>query len=152
MAATTAGAVKALVESLGLSVTAYRDGAPTDADGNVDAPFPHVVIQEGMAYDQDQAGDFGDPAAIQQVTELVQVDLFQLARKLVGGVPGSVNAEDYLLPGKLRAGLHGARLAPIGLQRVAGVIVQGGRRWPIADNIVRHTIDVLVRRELNRSA
>lgn len=149
MAATTAGAIKTHIEAAGLSLSAYRDGAPTDSSGAVSAPYPHVVIQEGLDYGPEQAGDYGDPDAIQLVAELVQVDLYQLARKLTEG--GSVNVESYTLPGQLIAALHGARLAPIGLQRVAGVTARGGRRWPITDNIVRHTIDVVVRRELNRS-
>lgn len=150
MAATTAGAIKAYVEGLGLSLSAYRDGAPTNADGTLDTAYPFVVIQEGIAYDQRQAGDFGDTTAIQIVDELVQVDLFQEARRLSAG--GSVNVELYTLPGQLRAALHGARIGPIGVQRVSGVVARGGRRWPIADNIVRHTIDLAVTRELNRSA
>lgn len=150
MAATTAGAVKAYVESLGLSIAAYRDGAPTNDDGTVAAPYPHLVIQEGIGYSPDRSGDFGDQAAVRTVTELVQCDLYQLARTLTAATPGSANAENYTLHGALVKRLHGARLGAIGLQHVDGCRVVGGRRWPIADNVVRHTIDLEIRRELNR--
>lgn len=145
MAATTAGSVKAYVEGLGLSLSAYRDGAPTDADGTITAAYPHVVVQEGIGLEVDDSGDFGDQSGPAYVTELVQVDLYMRARTL-GGASGSTNAESYTLPGQLRKRLHGAKLPAVGLNRVYGCRVVGGRRWPIADNIVRHTVDLQVRR------
>jgi hypothetical protein len=150
MAASTAGAVKAYVEAQGLGVAAYRDGAPTNDDGTVSAAYPHLVIQEGIAYSPNADGDFGDQSAVRTVTELVQCDLYQLARTLIAGQPGSANAEAYPLHGDVVAALHGAKLGAIGDQRVHGCLVRSGRRWPIADNIVRHTIDLEIRRELNR--
>lgn len=150
MAASTAGSVKAFIESLGLGVAAYRDGAPTTDTGAVKAATPYVVVQEGIGYDASLAGDFGDHTQVHTVTELVQVDLYQSARALASA-GGSVNTEDYLLPGRLQAALNGARLGPVGLQRVHGCAVRGGRRWPIRDNIVRHTVDLQVTRELDRS-
>ena len=149
MSATTAGAIKAWVEAGGLGVAAYRDGAPTDDSGAITAPYPHVVIQEGLDYGVDAGGDTGDQAAERTITELVQVDLFQYARTLVAG--GSQNAESYTLHGALVARLHGARIPAVGAQAVYGVLVRGGRRWPISDNVVRHTIDLAVKRTLNRS-
>lgn len=158
MAASTAGAVKAYVEGLGLSLPAYRDGAPTkqvtQPDGTVvtviTAPYPHLVIQEGIGYSPDRSGDYGDQSAVHTVTELVQCDLYQLARARTDAAPGSVNTESYPLHGALVSKLHGARLVPVGTQHVDGCRVVGGRRWPIADNVVRHTIDLEIRRELNR--
>lgn len=151
MAASTAGAVKAYVESLGLSLSAYRDGAPTGQDGAITAPYPHVVIQEGIAYAMDTDGDYGDQAAVHTMRETVQVDLYQHARELVAA-GGSRNVEDYNLPDRLRMALHGARLGPVGAQHVYGVSVRGGQRWPISDNIVRHTLNLEVAREVNRSS
>lgn len=145
MAATTAGAIKAYVETLNLGLTVYRDGSVP-----VDPPYPHLVVQEGLAYDVEQSGDYGDPDADQWVTELVQCDLFQLARRPTT-TGRTENVEDYTLADTLRSRLRGARIGPVGVQRVAGVTPFGGRRWPIADNVVRHTIDLRVRREQNRS-
>jgi hypothetical protein len=153
VSASTAGAIKAYIESLGLSLSAYRDGAPTDDAGRITAAYPHVVIQEGIAYgDNPQGdGDFGDHTQPTTEVELVQVDLYQHARALTGGIPGSQNVESYDLPGQLRAALRGAKLGLVGSQRVYGVTTRGGRRWPIADNVVRHTIDLEVNRTLDRS-
>lgn len=148
MSATTAGSVKAYVESLGLGLSAYRDGAPTNDAQEIIAPFPHVVVQEGIGYAYEQHGDYGDPNADKAETELVQVDLYQLARKLLAD-GGSQNVESYTLPGALRAKLHGAKLGPIGSQRVYGVRVTDGRRWPIADNIVRHTFTLAISKQAN---
>jgi hypothetical protein len=145
--ASTATAVKNHVETLGLGLAAYRDGAPTNDSGEITAAFPHVVIQEGIGYATMQHGDFGDPNADDAMIELVQVDLFQHARVLTpGGVTQSVNVESYTLPEALRRGLHGAQLGAVGDRRVYGVRVTDGRRWPIADNIVRHTFTVAISR------
>lgn len=146
MSASTATAFKALIEAGGLSLTAYRDGAPTNDDGTIRAPYPHCVVQEGIGYALEQHGDFGDPNADDAITELVQVDLYQRARTLTAGAATSVNAESYTLPDQLRKLLHGAQLNPIGTRRVYGVRVTDGRRWPIADNVVRHTFTCAVMR------
>jgi hypothetical protein len=147
--ASTATAVKLYVESLGLSLVAYRDGAPTNDAGQVTAAYPHVVVQEGIAYDHQLHGDYGDPNAAEAVTELVQVDLYQLARKLVGA--SSQDVESYTLPDALRRALHGAKLGELGSgstsRRVYGVTLRDGRRWPIADNVVRHTFTIAVERQ-----
>lgn len=150
MSATVSGALKAYIESLGLGLQVFRDGAPTDqATGLPElSAYPFAVVQEGIAYDQRSDGDLGDSAAVRTVRELVQVDVYQLARAVSGGT--SVSTESYALADTLRARLHGARLGLVGTQQVDGVLTRGGQRWPISDNVVRHTITLEINRTLNR--
>lgn len=146
MAATLAGLFKAHLESLGLGVPWYRDGAPADvtAQGGT-----YGVVQDGIGMAPDRHGDHGDPDGHQGETELVQIDLYQPARVPDPARPGAT------LPGESRdlalrvrralpllAGSYGT--PPV---RVYGVTVQGGQRWPISDNVVRHTWTCATRRD-----
>lgn len=149
MSATTAGAVKARIESLGLSVTGYRDGAPTNDADEITAPYPHFVVHDGIAIDLDRHGDTADPAAHDGVTELVQVDVYQHARRLIGGSQ-STNVESYTLAEAIMLGLSKATSMTIRGNRVYGVLATRARRWPIKDNVVRHTIDVTIRRDAGK--
>lgn len=142
MAASTAGAIKAYLEGLSFGVPVFRDGARPGQ-----AP-PYIVVQEAMPITADPrgAGDFGDPDAELTVTEIVNVDLIQKARdKTAAG--RTVNTERYGLAEAIAHALHGCRLdahpAP-----VHGVIVQSTDRIPIADNLVRHSTTVTIRRVL----
>lgn len=148
MSASTAGAIKARIEALGLGVSAYRDGAPIDAAGSITAAFPYVVIHEGIGIAWERHGDTTDPAAHDAVTELVQVDVFQAARKLTAG--SSQNVESYTLPEAVMNGLRKSTGMTIRNNRVYGVLAVSARRWPIVDNVVRHTIDVTLRRDTGR--
>jgi hypothetical protein len=150
VSASTAGAVKARIESLGLSLAAYRDGAPIQPDGSVKASsYPFAVVHEGVALEWERHGDTGDPNAHDAVSELVQVDVYQLARRLVAG--GSQNVENYALPEQIVNGLRSATSLTVRGNRVYGVLALSARRWPITDNVVRHTVDVTIRRDTGRA-
>lgn len=146
MAATTAGAFKAWLESLGLGIPVYRDGKPKSS-----GVWKYLTVQEGIAIVDDQSGDFGDAtsgAAPTTVIEDVQLDLYDLARELVNGQPGTRNLEDYALPTTLHRLLRGNGLAPYAPTLVYGHRPISRVRWPITDNTVRHTWTVRVHREL----
>lgn len=137
MAATTAGALKAYIETLGLSLAVYRDKAPEDATGK------YVRVHEAVTISPRQSGDFGDPNAGRQVTEEVQLDLFQPIRDANLAV-----VEDYTLPDTLIRKLHGAHLtaAP---KHVYGVRVLNSTRFPDDDeNVARQLITVALDRAL----
>jgi hypothetical protein len=140
-----AGAVKAHIESLGLGLTVFRDGAPASQGS------PYVTIQEGIGTAPELHGDFGDSGAHQGEREMIQIDLYQQARKTSGAAPGrTLNVEDYDLPGKLRralTGTLGGRSYGTPTRRIYGSRVASGQRFPIADNIVRHTFTVEIRRD-----
>ncbi len=150
MSAVTGSALKARIESLGLGVTVYRDGAPVNDAGKIAAAYPHVVVHDGIGEDFELHGDTTDPAAHDGVIELVQVDVYQLARRLTGGQQ-SVNVESYTLPEDVANGLRRSAGLSVRGNRVYGVIVTRVRRWPIADNVVRHTMDVTVRRDTGKA-
>jgi len=147
MAATLAGLFKAHLEALGLGVSWYRDGAPA---GVADSGVVFGVVQDGISMVPERHGDHGDPLGHQGDIELVQLDLYQPAR-----VADPVRA-GQTLPGESRT-LHLAVRRALTLLagksygtppvRVYGVTVQGGRRWPISDNVVRHTWTVAARRD-----
>lgn len=111
MAASTAGALKAFIESLGLSLTAYRDSAP-----DATAP-PYVTIIEDIAMTPLGMPDGGSGSAdyiaagstAQGVREMAQVDLWQSWR----GPDGKL-AEQYPLARNLFRRLHGSRLMTTG--------------------------------------
>lgn len=148
MAATLAGLIKAHLEAQGLGVTVFRDGAPADT------PHPLVVVTDGIAMAPEHHGDHGNPTAHQGEAEQAQVDLYQLAR-----LPDPAHA-GATLPGESRTlALAIRRVLPqLGRTaatgsygtppiRVYGAVVAAGRRWPVADNIVRNTWTVTVRRD-----
>ena len=151
MAATMAGAVKGTVETFGLGLAVYRDGAPT-REGKAAVPYPHVVVQEGVGQTLDLHGDYAAPAAHDGTTELVQVTLLQQARRIgPDGSPAEVT-EDYALADRLTVALNRClpelqRHAP---WRVYGVRVQSALRSGPTDNIVRHVLTVVVRRDTER--
>ncbi len=142
MAATTAGAIKAYLEGLSFGVPVFRDGPRPGQEP------PYIVVQEAMPITADPrgCGDFGDPAAELTVTEIVNVDLIQQAR-LKTGPAGTRNTERYGLAEAIAHALHGCAL-PAHPARVHGVIVQSTDRIPIADNLVRHSTTLAVRRVL----
>lgn len=152
MSATTAGAMKAYLEAQGRGVPWFRDGAPRDADGALLTTYPFGVVQEGIGYDAEQHGDTDDLDAHDGTRELVQLDLYQLARGPVGANGRAPVVERYDLPPLIERDLrHAAR----GLQthapfRVYGATLQGGQRWPISGNVVRHTWTLLLRRDTER--
>lgn len=130
MAATTAGALKAKIESLGLSISAYRDQPPPGQS------LPLVVIQESIATTPDPLED----GVLTTGVEMVQVDLHE-----------AIGSENYALAPGIIAGLHGARLTSVGTKLVYVCLVRNRIRTvdtTIEPNQIRHTIDVDVLREL----
>lgn len=138
MAATTSGAIKAHLESLGLGVPVFRDG-PRPGQR-----LPYIVVTEAVsiAPSTTAAGDFADPDAGVVVSEQAQVDVVQEGRTATGA-----NAERYDLPPRVWRALHGAQLvaAPT---HVYGCRVLTMTRQPIADNVVRHILTVQLDRAL----
>lgn len=130
MAASTAGALKAKIESLGLSLSAYRDQPPPGQ------ALPYVVIAEAVATTPDPLED----GVLTTGAEAVQIDLYE-----------TLGEEDYARIAGIMAGLHGARLPSIGTpgKIVYSVLVRNRQR--IVDlqmTQVRHIVDVDVMREL----
>lgn len=145
MAATTSGAIKARLESLAFGVPVFRDGPREGQDE------PYIVVQEGMpaGLDTTATGDFGDPNAEVNIIETITVDLVQRAR-VKTGARTTKNTERYGLAEAIAHALHGCAL-PAHPAPVHAVRVQDIDRIPIADNRVRHSITVQVRRQLLRS-
>lgn len=153
MSATLAGAYKAYLESLGTSVPWYRDGAPRNAEGKLDTTWPYGVVTEGVGYAAEQHGDTDDDDAHNGTSELVQLDLYQLARGMPDSTGRAPVLERYDLPSIIDAALRSRHALDVHApHHVFGVRVQGGQRWPISDNIVRHTWTVTVRRDTDRKA
>ncbi|MFJ8144685.1 hypothetical protein ACIQ6R_06370 [Streptomyces sp. NPDC096048] len=144
MAASTAGAIKARLEGLQFGVPVFRDG-PREGQ----AP-PFIVVQEGMPAGLDNVanGDFGDPDAEVNIIETVTVDLVQQARIKTGATTTKVT-ERYGLAEAIAHALHGCQL-PAHPATVHAVRVDDIDRIPIADNRVRHSITVQIRRALLR--
>jgi hypothetical protein len=138
MAATTSGAIKAFVESLGLGLAGYRGKKPA---GERLARW--FEVHEDISTVPDGAWNaHDDPEG--HVSELAQVDLYQLAKNPVTGL----NSEVYTLPDALMAGLHGARL-PAAPKHVSTVLVVSRNRVPDPDaNVIHHALTVQVRRTL----
>lgn len=134
MAATTAGAVKAVVEAAGLGVSAYRNAAP---DGTA---MPYVTVQDEVALSPLADGPY-DRGVTHNVREVVQVDVWQTWRT-ASGKP----AEDYALPAAIRRALHGASLPPAP-GRVYGCRVTGSVRLVEPDtNVVHHALTLTIDR------
>lgn len=142
MAATTSGAVKARIESLGFSVPVFRDG-PREGQ----AP-PYVVVTEAVAMGMDSRGngDFGDPNAPLAIVETITVDLIQNARTKATASTAP-NAERYGLAEAIAHQLHGRPL-PAHPAKVTAVRVTDLDRFAIKDNRVRTSITVEIRRHL----
>lgn len=142
MASSSAGALKAFIESLGLGVSAYRRRVP---DGTA---RPYVRISEGIALTPAAADNAHWDESESLVVEQVQVDLFQSELNDDGS-----RAESYTLPGALARALHGAQLAASGggapPTRVFGVrLVQGPLDLPDEENVLRHVLTVEINRHL----
>lgn len=152
MAATMAGAWKAYLESQGLGVPVYRDGAPkptTDAT-EPSTSWPYIVVQEGIGFDLQGDGDYGDPNATNSVLELVQIDLYQHVRALGGAAGVTTVTENYALPDRLMHLVRGLGIRPYAPWPVYGVPRVNAQRWPISDNVLRHTWTVGVARQVER--
>lgn len=134
MAATTSGAVKAVLEASGLGVAAYRNAAP---DGTA---MPYVTVQDEVALTPYPDGAY-DRDVQHNVREVVQVDVWQTWRSPTGKV-----LEDYALAGAVRRALHGAALPPAP-EPIYGCRVTSSVRLLEPDvNVVHHAITLTVDR------
>ncbi len=101
MAATSSGALKALIEGGGLGLAAYRDAAPEGASP------PYVIIHEAISVVPSPSNARYDRAGTSPTgIETVQVSLWQRWRKPVDGTVG----ESYSLPDALADLIDGASL------------------------------------------
>ena len=134
--ATTAGAVKVLIEGAGLGLAAYRDRVPEDVN------LPYVSIMEGLALipDKLETSDGG----YRTCREIVQIDLWQQWRD-----PSSrAITENYTLAPALTRLLEGSNL-PSSPQVVYGVLLTNRiRQLELDNNIVHDTLTVQVWRQL----
>lgn len=141
MSMTSAGALKALIESGGLKVAAYRDAMPQTAD------MPVVTIDENVATSQERHGDNADPDGHHGESELLNVHLWELWRTQEGKP-----AERYELIRDLKRLLRTARPFSYGRDdapvRVYGLRIDGHARIVEEDeNVVHHTISLTMRRD-----
>lgn len=143
MSATTATALKTIIEGAALGLAAYRDRAPTGTRR------PYVTITEDISNVPERHGDHGDPDADQATTELVQVDLWS---RLKTGNPddydGNLNDpyEDPALIRGLHLLLNGGR-ADTAPTRIYGITVDDYVRLVEHDRgVVHHAFTVRVRR------
>ncbi|MDX3074620.1 hypothetical protein [Streptomyces sp. MI02-7b] len=142
MAATTGGAIKAYLESLGSGVPVFRDGPRQDQA----PPFAVVTEAESIGLTPTGNGDYGDPNATLQITEIATVDLVETARIKTGAATAR-SAERYGLAESFAHALNHATL-PAHPARVTAVRVTGMQRFPIVDNRVRSSITVEIKRAL----
>lgn len=97
MAATTGGALKVLIESSGLGLSAYRGVVPDDAT------LPYVVIFDGITTETVSMGDNGNEDVEK---ENVQMDLYE---QYLSPTTGRV-VEDSSLGRRLKRAVHGKQL------------------------------------------
>jgi hypothetical protein len=152
MAANTANAIKAYLESLGLGVSVYRDAAPKNTG------LPYILVHEGISVVPEPTFNSHDDTE-GHVRELAQVDVWQIWKNL----RTDTIEESYTLPDAITRALNGARLADapthVAGVRVIGVVRTIGNPDPKArdgavgaDDKVRHAITVEVRRTLTALA
>lgn len=126
--------MKALIESLGLSLSAYRDEAPAGT------ARPYVTITEELM----MVGDPSEDGATASVVETAQVDLWQDWHNLTTGAM----AESYALAPALRRGIDGARMALIGTSLPYTALVRHSLRMlEPEENIIHHALTVEVYRQ-----
>lgn len=142
MAATTSGALKALIESLSLNLPAFRDG-PREGQA---CPFAVVTEAVSIGLDKRGNGDYGDPDAPLAIVETATVDIIQNARAKDGAATAR-NVERYGLAETIAHHLHGRPL-PAHPAKVTAVRVTDIDRFPIKDNRTRTSITVEIHRQL----
>jgi hypothetical protein len=145
MAATTAGALKARLESLGTSVPFFRDGPRPGQE----PPFGVITEALSIGLDTNGNGDYGDPTAEINIVETCTVDIIQTARTKATTVTAKVT-ERYGLVELFAHALHGHPL-PAHPAKVTAVRVQDIDRFPIEDNRIRSSITVAIHRQMLRS-
>ena len=134
MAASTSGALKALIESLGLGISAYGDQSPPGTSR------PYVTIDEAVAVVPDPSED-GKAGTLVETTT---VHLWQDWRNPTTGVI----AENKALEPALRRGIDGARLPLIGTSVTYIALVRHYfRALESEENVVHHPLTVEVWRQ-----
>lgn len=138
MSATTAGALKAWLESQGLGVPWFRDRAPANQ------PLPYGTIDEGIAITEDAAfNSFDDPEG--HVVEVATVHLWEQWRDPATGAL----TESPTLADAVFLALKGKR--PTTAPTWVGGMTADRRRIPEeANNAVHNAFNVTIRRTLTR--
>lgn len=141
ISASTAGALKAYIESKGLGLAVYKDVPPPDELGKTIFP-PYVTVSEGIAVTpvSDEDGGAGNGGE-SYVVELAQVDLWMAWRD-----QGNGRKESPALARSLHRILAGAML-DTSPARVYNVAVQNDLRLEERDNnLVHHAITLAINR------
>lgn len=138
MAASTSGALKALIEAGGLGLSAYRDDPPERA------LLPHITILEDIAIVPDGVdGRYDRDSGTHSVRETVQVSLWERWRDKAGD-----KGESYTLRDALVRLLDGATL-PVAPTHVWGVkFVSAQRLVEKPANLVQTAITIEVVRDI----
>lgn len=113
MAVSASGALKAKIESLGLSISVYRDRAPETT------ALPYAVVNEGLATVPDKLED----GATSTGKETVSIDIFQMWKNLATGA----FAENRGLSDAIVRGIHGQTL-PAAPTKAYACLVKNSRR------------------------
>lgn len=145
MSATSAAALKVVIENAGLGLAAYRDRAPQGE------PRPYVTISDGISTIVEAHGDQGDPDADVAVSELVQVDLWERLRSANPADYDGQASDPFEDPALVRGLLAVFRSTfPVtGPTLVYGVTIDDHQRFVEHDTgVVHHAITVRVRRGL----
>lgn len=139
MAASTAGALKSLIEAGGLSLAAYRDAAPERAG------LPYVTVREAIAVVPSASNARYDRAGTAPTgRETAQVSLWQRWRDPATGTV----AESYTLPDALAELLDGAQLTA-SPKHVWGVhLVSSIRLLEVDENLVQTAITIEIVRDI----
>lgn len=141
MSATTAGSLKAYIESLGLGISVYRDRPPNGKE------VPYITVSESISTVPEIAFNVFDDSE-GHVSELAQVDIWQRWRDNETGVV----EESYTLADAVYKALNGARLSTAP-SHVSGVLVQNMvRLFETETQIVHHSITINIHRVLQRIA
>lgn len=141
MAATSAGAVKAIIEGAGLGLAAYRDAMPDLTK------LPTVTIDELVSVIPERHGDAFQPNGHHGEIEDLRVHLWQRWRG-ADGRPAETYALTRQLVRALRTAPPFAYGTPGSLVRVWGLRVSGHARIvEDEDNVVHTALTVTMRRD-----
>lgn len=138
MAATTAGALKLIIEQAQLGLAAYRDRSPKEA------ALPYVTIDEAVVISAERHGDTSDPNGHHGEAEQLTVHLWERWR----GDDGRP-AEDYALARDLTHALRTLQPFVYGDgQRVYGAHIDARARLVEDEaNVVHTALTITLRRD-----
>lgn len=138
MAATTAGAIKAYLETQGLGISVKRDAADSDD------PWPRVTVDEEVALVPDLDGDFGGDNTKKSAVETATVHVWQRWKDSTT----KATLESYTLVPAIRRALHGAYLPAHPTQAYMCRVVSSIRLLERDNNIVHHALTLEISRVL----